>query len=60
MMVFAGCVNEYVCILNTAQGVHQILLVLRISTFILQALFFLPSHNLLDTFILSNAFFYMV
>ena len=45
---------EFVCILNNAQGIHHILLVLRISTLILQALFFLPSHDLLDTFFPPN------
>lgn len=50
-------VCEFVCILNNAQGIRYVLLGLGISTFILQALFFFPSHNLLDTFIFSITFF---
>lgn len=43
----------------STQWAHHLLLVLRIGTFTLQALFFLRSHNLLDTFIFSNTLFGM-
>lgn len=52
-------VREFMCIPRNARGIHHLLLVLRIGTFILQALFFLLSHNLLDTFIFSNTLFGM-
>lgn len=50
-------VCEFVCFLNNAQGIHYVLLVQRFNKLILQALFFLPSHSLLDTFIFSITFF---
>lgn len=63
-MAVAKCLDDSVCwvcefvyILNSEQGIHHVLLGLRISTLILQALFFFSSHNLLDTFIFSITFF---
>lgn len=54
-----GC--GFVCILNNAQGTHNALSsALGTSTLTLQALVFLPSHNLLDTFIFSITLFKMV
>lgn len=44
----------FLCRLNNPQGIHHRLLVPRISTFILQAFFSLPSHNLLDAFIFQT------
>lgn len=40
------CTGEFVRILNNWQGICHILIVLRISTLSLQALLFLPNHNL--------------